>query len=345
VLEAESRQVTHTARDRKGRLAGIARRVRRWLSPGRGRLAALDAEVEAMVSLYEARREPRRRPDAVTCVAFSKDRALQLHALLASYRERASSRAPVIVLYAFSDERHRRAYDELIALCRGEDIDFVRQRSPAHFREQTLGILERIDSGRVFFLVDDDLFIDRVDIADFARADPRSEIASLRLGACLSKCYVAGKEQPLPPWLPSDPLRPGVLRWRWAEGQLEWSYPISLDGHLFDTDEFGAMAAAIPFHSPNSLEGNLQRFKRLFLRRRGVCYANPAIVNVPCNRVQTDFPNRFGGVHQEALLQAWSDGLRMDYAKLFGMRPESVHQEIAFPLVAREQSARAPSSK
>lgn len=310
-------------------------------------LKAAEKELEALISLYETRSRlgTRAKRYPAECIVFSKDRALQLHALLASYNECVQPPVPVTVLYSSSNDRHQLAYDQVAELFLARPVRFVRQRSADTFGEQTLEILRHIQADKMFFLVDDNVFIDRVDITDFVGVDTERQVVSLRLGACLSRSYVVSKSQRLPPWLPgADTDRKWQLRWRWAEGQLEWGYPISLDGHLFGTDEVYAMARVVPFHSPNSLEANLQIFNRLFLRREGVCYINPIIVNIPCNRVQAEIPNRFGDIHQQMLLDAWHDGMCMDYRKLFGMRPESTHQDVEFSLVKRGEIS-PPSKK
>lgn len=322
-------------------LASIRRRLGRlmWRDAVDGRqLRAVEKELAALISLYEAetRFGPRSQHFAAECIMFSKDRALQLHALLSSYFEYAQPPVPVTVLYYFSNDQHQAAYEQVSELFASRSVRFVRQRTALTFGDQTLDILSAVKSDKVFFLVDDDLFIDQIDLADFASVNPMRQVASLRLGACLSKSYVVSKEQCLPPWLPYAAAQErGKLRWRWEEGQLEWGYPISLDGHLFNANEISAMASVISFQSPNSLESSLQVFNKLFSRREGICYHNPVIVNIPCNRVQDEFPNRFGGLHQEALLKAWQQGMCMDYRALRGIRPESTHQEVQFQLVRR----------
>ena len=316
-----------------------------WRDAVDGRqIKALEKELDALISLYSLGTNPRQRNKrcGAECIVFSKDRALQLHALLASYFDCAEAPLPVTVLYSSSNDRHQRAYDQVTGLFDSRAIRFVRQHSSLTFAPQVLEILSVIDTDKVFFLVHDDVFIERVDFSDFCRVDPARQIVSLRMGSCLSKSYVVSKDQSLPPWLPPlDAQRPNQLRWRWAEGQLEWGYPISLDGHLFSTDEIYAMASVISFQSPNSLESCLQVFNRLFSRREGLCYFNPIVVNIPCNRVQDEFPNRFGGLHQEALLDAWMEGMCLDYRALRGVRPESTHQELPFRLIRRQPEARA----
>jgi hypothetical protein len=208
------------------------------------------------------------------------------------------------------------------------------------FRTQLLQILRGLEASKVFCLVDDDIFIGPVDMLDFARVDTTRQVASLRLGQCLRRSYVVNAEQPLPEFESDQEELGGVgkLRWRWSSGALEWGYPLSLDGHLFDRSEFTDMAELLAFHSPNSLEANLQRFQRVFRLREGVCYREPVIVNVPCNRVQTEYPNRHGDLDSQQLLAMWRQGLRIDHRSLQGLRPESTHQDLALRFLSREST-------
>lgn len=340
--EAKRAQATRVKRLARS----LLRRARRVLgSAEAARVAALDAEADQLALLYQAsqRAKPPSPSPKGQGVVFSMDRALQLHALLFSYFALARNAVPITVLYRCSAPEHAVAYEDLRQLLQGHPVEFVHQDASSEFRVHLLRILHAIDASRVFFLVDDDLFIESVDMADFMAADTAQEVASLRLGTSLRRSYVVDKDQPLPAFSPSRPEENGPtekLRWRWQSGTLEWGYPLSLDGHLFDRGEFIAMAELIPFHSPNSLEANLQLFNRVFQLRDGVCYRNPIIVNVPCNVVQKDFPNRHGSLATHQLLEFWQQGLSIDYGRLRGLRPEATHQEIDLHFVPRLASGR-----
>jgi hypothetical protein len=123
--------------------------------------------------------------------------------------------------------------------------------------------------------------------------------------------------------------------WQWDKGELDWSYPLSVDGNFFARREMAAMAALLYFSAPNSFEDQLQIFKPLFNKRYGIGYKKSRIVNIPCNRVQTEINNLSGDTHPDELLAQWHQGYQIDYEKLFGMANESAHQEIALPLTLR----------
>jgi hypothetical protein len=183
------------------------------------------------------------------------------------------------------------------------------------------------------FLVDDDLFVNPVKCDELGGCDPYREILSLRLGPHVTRSYVVQKDQPLPPRLDEDG---DIFRWRWTDGELDWGYPFSVDGHVFATEEIIAMADIVDFSSPTSFEENMRAFEDVFMQRDGVCFRRSRIVNIPCNRVQQESDNLAGDIHQDYLLEQWLAGMQMDFRALAGFESESVHQEIPFSLIPRE---------
>lgn len=277
------------------------------------------------------------RPSATgDMVVFSKDRALQLHALLSSYFALAASTVPVHVLYHVSGDSHAGAYDEVISLFADRPVRFVRQSGPDSFRMDLMEILLSVEGDKVFFAVDDILFVEPFDLADFLGLDTGSYVPTLRMGLNLTHCFLPEKaQQPHPPFAESADLGRDKIAWRWDRGASDWGYPLSVDGHLFDRREVVAMAMLTAFKAPNSFEDALQRFRRYFLPRLGVAYRKSKIVNIPCNRVQSERDNAFGDLHQEMLLKKWLRGYRIAYERIYGLDNVSVHQEIELPLVKR----------
>jgi hypothetical protein len=266
---------------------------------------------------------------------FSKDRALQLHALLSSYFEKISSPPPVHILYQTSTSAYQKAYEDVIALFSGSPAAFVKQSSDHSFRKDIIQLLKSIQSEKVFFLVDDVVFTEDVDMADLAKFNTDEFIPTLRMGANLLECFPLQQKQAQPQFLTCLLTEPDKLVWTWAQGIYDWGYPLSLDGHLFSAREITVMTELISFHAPNSYESSLQRFNWLFLPRLGVCYCKSKIINVACNKVQTENDNICGNVHQDYLLEQWHRGFQMDYRRLYGFVNKSAHQNIAFNLVKR----------
>lgn len=271
----------------------------------------------------------------VECIVFSKDRAMQLHGLLATMLENVSPALPVHVLYRASSPAHQKAYDDVNDMFREQNVRFIQQTNDCSFKQDLMEILFPLTCDMLFFLVDDILFIEPVDLRDFLKFDPDEFVPSLRMGRNLNRCYVLQTPQSLPNFLNHPSGGSDKIIWQWDKAELDWSYPLSVDGHFFSRREMSTMAALLSFNAPNSFEDQLQIFKPLFHTRYGIGYKKSRIVNIPCNRVQTEIKNLSGNTHPDELLAQWQKGYQIDYEKLFGMTNESAHQEITLPMTLR----------
>jgi len=293
-------------------------------------------ERETFAKLYESliKEESQSCAHSAECIVFSKDRALQLHALLSSYREKVVSPAPLNILYDTSTPEHQRAYDEVMEIF-SDKFSFMKQSSNHSFQEDLIRLLDSVPAQKTFFLVDDVLFIDNFDMNGFTKFDTYKVVPSLRMGLNLRKCYPLQKEQPLPEFMTHAGGDEDKIFWIWERGLYDWSYPLSVDGHLFSTQEIKAMTKFIRFSAPNSYEDQLQKFRRFFLFRNGASYKKSKIVNIPCNKVQQENKNICGNTHQDFLLEQWLNGYQMDYRSLYGFPNISAHQEIVFEFIKR----------
>ena len=292
-------------------------------------------ERAAFADLYQSRIQYVAPPGdwPAECIVFSKDRALQLHVLLSSCMEKITPRIPFHVLYHASTPAHQKAYEEVRELFSHTTIAFIQQDSGRSFRSNLIALLQSIRSESMFFLVDDIVFTENFDIRDFAQLDTDKFVPTLRMGLNLKKCYTIKKEQPLPHFTPGATKE--IMTWTWDEGLYDWAYPLSVDGHFFSTHEMSTMVRLIDFSAPNTLEDQLQKFRRFFLLRTGICYRKSKIVNIPCNKVQTENKNLCGDMHQDYLLEQWQQGYQMDFRSLYGFVNESAHQEIPFDFTHR----------
>ena len=293
-------------------------------------------ERDAFAKLYESRitHVAGSSVHPVEGIVFSKDRALQLHALLSSYLEKVVSPVPLHILYHTSTPAHQRAYEEVMEIF-SDKFSFIKQSSNNSFRDDLIKLLDSVPAQKIFFLVDDVLFIDSFDVDDFARFDTDKIVPSLRMGLNLKKCYTVQREQPLPELISCPGSDEDKIFWKWNQGVYDWSYPLSVDGHFFSTQEIIAMTKLIHFSAPNTYEDQLQKFRRFFLFRKGVGYKKSKIVNIPCNKVQKENKNICGNTHQDFLLEQWMKGYQMDYRSLYGFSNTSAHQEIPFEFIKR----------
>ncbi|MFA5290707.1 MAG: hypothetical protein WC385_00100 [Candidatus Paceibacterota bacterium] len=300
--------------------------------------ADLLTQNKSLINFYEnICQEPaqKRRP-GVSCLIFSMDRAMQLHALLSSLLEKFDFPPTISVLYRATSPAQQRSYQEVETIFSDQKITFIDQEARENFYPQLLKLIEKIETEKIFFLVDDLLFIEDIRLDDLLAVDSQKFILSLRMGQNLKKSYTGRAEQPLPKFYPNESPDSEKICWHWNEGQFNWRYPLSVDGHLFLTKEILAMFKCFDFNSPNTLEANWQIFWPLFSRRLGLAYKKSKILNIPCNKVQTDNNNEFGNWHQDDLLTKWNEGRQIDYRSLYGFINESAHQEIELKFIKRK---------
>jgi hypothetical protein len=309
----------------------------------------LDVAERIARSLIIARRQRRFDSSVPECIVFSKDRPLQLHGLLTSLRNCVNPVPFVRVLYKATIEPYQCAYRELSTEFAGEQISLMEQDRFVSFKDQVVGLIRSSSSERLFFLVDDDLFTEKVDLRLLSSFDTRYVIPSLRLGENLSYCYVQQKNQSLPPFLeredilelnlPEDvtshPSFPDLLFWKWGSGQLDWGRPLSLDGNIFSTEEMLILSERMQFGTPNTLESSMQKHRALYRERVGVCFRKSLLLGVPWNKVQVDNLNISGTIHQDALLAQWQAGYRLRVANYLGYRNRSAHEELELWLSQR----------
>lgn len=249
-------------------------------------------------------------------VIFSKDRALQLHALLESWFAQVDGTARLVVLWT-ATAAHLDSYAQLQALW-GDRVAWLKE---SDFRKDLLNFLGSGQESHLFFLTDDAVVLRPFPLAEAMRPKPRQEIFALTHGPELDWCFIESRSQPVPPL---EAQENGLLAWRWADcdPRLDWGFPLSVDGKFFAREEMLLLLAALPFRSPNTLEVAMQVYRPLFVGRRGICFDAACVVNVPCNAVQSEFANAITSRHStQELLEQWNRGQRIAWEELRGKTP------------------------
>lgn len=294
--------------------------------------SARSALSRAVISL--AKSDNIRRASGVTGVVFSKDRPLQLHGLLKSYFKLVNNPPELAILFSASTPDYRSAYLEVQTLYSEYKIKFIEEDG---FRNTLVACLEQLSTDRVFFLVDDILFIRPVDFSDLLEFGANSAVPSLRMAPHLSYCYTQMENQAVPEMKNVGLTKDGekLFSWKWKDGELDWAYALSVDGHLFSTGEILAMSRLVDFVAPNTYESALQWFSDLYSERSGICYEQSRIVNIPFNKVQNENQNIAGDISSGQMLAYWSDGLEIDDDRYMNIINQSAHQEMELFLKKR----------
>jgi catalase len=127
----------------------------------------------------------------------------------------------------------------------------------------------------------------------------------------------------------------GRLTWFWKDGEGDWGYPLSTDGHVFETEELKNMVSTVEFTSPNTLEAALQSFAPTFRHRQGFCYAAARVMNIPWNITQTDHENRHEDGTIEDMLRYWQAGKQIKLESYYWMNPQACHEPCELVLEVR----------
>lgn len=291
------------------------------------------AQRDALLSLYMEKNKPEKR-QGLANILFSLNRPIQVYATLESYFKYMKNPAHVYVIYGVSDDKYLPAYEELIQCFADKPVTFIKE---VEFRDTLIKVLESLKEGSMFFLVDDDIFTREYDMAEFAKFDPLKEIISLRMAPYYKRSYTMNVDQLPPKHLAPSKDHKGMLEWDWShkESGNEWAYPMSVEMHLFDTQEITAMTKSLKFKAPNTYEGMLMMYRSHVQKRKGLCYEHQFLFNNPCNKVQTENDNIAGNITPEFLLEQWNKGLKIDIEPFHHIQTSAPHEEREFHFIKR----------
>ena len=268
---------------------------------------------------------------------LSKDRPLQLDALLRSLGAMADTACDCVVLYKASNERYRLAYAGVFERHKNMLLNTVVERD---FRADVLNIVSSRNHERIAFLVDDLVFIEPVDLKKVFTLDPKVATYSLRLGKRIRCSQPLGIITGNPPFLQLDGLPENWFAWLWANGKGDWQGANCLDGNVLSRTMVLAAfdhPVAANIAGPQTLEMALNASG--ISTRIGICNVQPQVVNLAINRVSNEsywYPH--GTLDADQLLGAWDSGYQLNISSVRTLQADSCHIIGDIPLQRREFS-------
>ena len=272
-------------------------------------------------------------------IVFSKDRAMQLDAVLRSFLHHCEDPTAISlkVLFAASTPLHKKQYELLSRDY--PSVEFVPERD---FKADVVRLMTA--SHHVMFLVDDNIFVQDFSVEESVDALKRNRDAigvSLRLGRNTTYCYMLDKEQPLPEFVACGTR---MLSCDWTQAQSDFGYPLELSSSLYRTSDVLPSLGTLQYRNPNTLELVLSGQAGIFKgkRRMLLCYAESRTFCNPVNTVQEVFENRSGlqkGLSPESFAEDFQHGYRIDVGHFDGYKPTSCHEECMvqyLPVKSRE---------
>jgi hypothetical protein len=254
----------------------------------------------------------------VHCIVFSKDRAMQLDACLRSIERSAPYAGPITVIYLATTEEFADGY-RLLDL--GERVRLVEQSDD--FRSVVINALDPKDEHTVFH-TDDDVFFLRPPTAPVL--PPGFAAFSLRLGENTTYCYPLHRMQQVP----TTAANGSVMAWDWTRAEGDFSYPMSLDGHILSTGLLLRMLARARFANPNQLEGELH-LRRYLAPPAMLAFRESCLVSIPANIVSSTHQNPSGANpawSAEALNRRFLAGERLDLKAMDFSAIQGAHQDV-----------------
>ncbi|WP_366182394.1 hypothetical protein [Flavobacterium ovatum] len=260
--------------------------------------------------------------EGLSVIIFSKDRPMQLDALLRSIKHCVSGEFQVTVQWQTSSLNFEKAYGEVLEKNADLIFEHVKEKN---FREDLIEVIQGVEFSRLMFLVDDILFINPFSISWLNDINLKKNVPSIRLWSGINYTQPSDSISPAPTLYPFS-VKPWSF-FSWIKSSGYWSMPLSVDGNIFHTKEILFLLKRAQFKAPNTLEKALGPYRFMFKYRNGICLQYPVLINFALNRVNienSDFP--CGEEYtSEKLLEFWNLGRRIDIEAMKAIESNSCH--------------------
>ena len=261
-------------------------------------------------------------------IIFSKNRACQLNLLLDSLRYNTISLFDKIHVLYKSDSDYLSGYEKLFK--KYPKINF---HSETDFKTDLLSLIDD-EIEATTFMVDDAVLYRRIMArkVDIIRPVVKNEaIFSLRLGENCVYSHPANLHYKLG----EHEIDGEYLIFDYTKQQVgDLRYPLSTDGHIFNTKLIKDLLSETIFNNPNTLEANLQRFVITNSIPKIIkCFRLSTLVSIPVNLVNTTFNNRHGlefGISEKELNEKYINGHSIDLSALDFSGINGPHKEINY---------------
>ncbi|MEZ7498689.1 hypothetical protein QO200_08055 [Flavobacterium sp. Arc3] len=255
-------------------------------------------------------------------VLFSKDRPMQLEALLESIKQCISGDCQIVIQWQTSSADFEKAYGQVLK--KYSDIIFEHVKE-TNFKSDLINVVKNIKFSRLMFLVDDILFVNPFSIEWLNDIDLRKNVPSIRLWSGINYTQPSDSISPAP-YLSPFAMEPWSS-FSWMESSGYWSMPLAVDGNVFDTKEILFLLERTQFKAPNTLEKAFGPYRFKFKYRKGLCLQHPIILNFALNRVNIENNDFACGDEytSEKLLDLWHLGYRIDIKEMQKIKANSCH--------------------
>jgi hypothetical protein len=219
-----------------------------------------------------------------TLIVFSKDRPMQLQAMLDSVAVHAPDVfTDISVLFLASDVTFDYCYEQL-----SDHYTNVKFIPELNFCEQINQLVD--NAGKyLMFLTDDDIIYKKIYRGSLKQIKDDVACFSYRLGRNITYCYSNDR----PNTIGEHAQEEEYIIWDWTKHELDFGYPLSVTSHAFKRSVFQPLIQDLYFDNPNVFEGKIQQ-KLHLIPAQMAAYVDSRIVGVPANKVNNVTQNRHG---------------------------------------------------
>jgi len=266
---------------------------------------------------------------------YSYNRPLQLYALLESLELLVTGIDTIHIIYKTTSERFDNAYDKVHQNFR--TVQFIKQNNDINdFKVLTLRSLSSFKSDYVLFAVDDDIITDHIDISECIDTLEKTQAYAFffRLGKNINSSYPFNNA-----YSPAPPLAHignNIFKFQFNAGTYDWNYPNNVDLTLYRKSDLDILYK-INYSNPNQLEAAWAGKRTNIKNPSGLCFVHSKMINIPINKVQNVFNNRFmNAASIQYLLERFDQGFKIDISKVFKFNNNAAHTEYMPEFIARE---------
>ena len=258
----------------------------------------------------------------LTLVIFSKDRPFQLRSLLLSVQKNFKGISEIFVIYKISSNSMSTRYEKLATTFKSKNINFFQEKKT--FKKSLNEILSNIKTSHIIFSVDDVLVFDQIKFDDFKHIVKNNNIFSLRLGKNINFCYTSNTTQMIPENYKQH--KEDIISWKISDGSYDFSYPFSLDMHVFSKNIIQIASKHLFYNTVNSYEGALNKITKYVSNWDIYSFNKSKCVNLPLNKVQNENDNKFGGLDYNDLNKDFDNNEIYDFQSIQVENINSPHQ-------------------
>jgi hypothetical protein len=271
---------------------------------------------------------------------FSKDRALQLQAVLDSFFLNCEEAriADIVVLYKVTNRHHLQQYRTLKGMFK--EVTFIEETDLV---EQLIGVAAKNEY--ILLLVDDTMFTGPFSLSEILttlRGNNNALGFSLRLGLNTTYCYNHKSNQRIPVF---QQINDKIIKYRWIEEQFDFAYPLEVSSSVYRVKDIvpiwlRTIGVTVPY-MVNRVEDIMNKSRGEFTEtlpyllcyKQSVAFSNPMneVSSLPENWVIPVWGDKRFSV--DSLMKAFDLGYRLDVKELVGFVSNSCHQEVELKFV------------